>query len=64
MVSFNGMAGNFNTTWSTEPTTTMLSLSNKSSDHIPFQFSEDVVQEFQVSSTGYEADLDKLVEGW
>jgi Carboxypeptidase regulatory-like domain/TonB dependent receptor len=58
MVSFNGMAGNFNNY--------MVDGSNNNNaffeqqigrTSIPFQFSEDVVQEFQVSSTGYEAEF-------
>src|ERR1700676_333291 len=58
MVSFNGMAGNFNNY--------MVDGANDNNaffqqqigrTSIPFQFSEDVVQEFQVSSTGYEAEF-------
>ncbi len=58
MVSFNGMAGNFNNY--------MVDGGNNNNaffqqqigrTSIPFQFSEDVVQEFQVSSTGYEAEF-------
>src|SRR5258708_36129088 len=58
MVSFNGMAGNFNNY--------MVDGANNNNGFfeqqigrtsIPFQFSEDVVQEFQVSSTGYEAEF-------
>src|SRR5258705_2683620 len=58
MVSFNGMAGNFNNY--------MVDGANNNNaffqqqigrTSIPFQFSEDVVQEFQVSSTGYEAEF-------
>src|SRR5258708_23706586 len=58
MVSFNGMAGNFNNY--------MVDGANNNNaffeqqigrTSIPFQFSEDVVQEFQVSRTDYEAEL-------
>src|SRR5260370_7165867 len=58
MVSFNGMAGNFNNY--------MVEGANNNNaffeqqigrTSIPFQFTEDVAQEFQVSRTSYEAEL-------
>ncbi len=58
MISFNGIAGNFNNY--------MVDGANNNNaffaqqigrTSIPYQFSEDVVQEFQVTSTGYEAEF-------
>jgi hypothetical protein len=58
MVSFNGIAGNFNNY--------MVDGGNNNNaffaqqigrTSIPYQFSEDVVQEFQVTSTGFQAEF-------
>ncbi len=58
MVSFNGVAGNFNNY-------TVDGANNNNAFYeqqvgrtsIPFQFSEDVIKEFQVTSTGFEAEF-------
>jgi hypothetical protein len=58
MVSFNGIAGNFNNY-------TVDGANNNNAfyeeqigrNSIPFQFSEDVIKEFQVTSTGFEAEF-------
>ncbi len=58
MVSFNGIAGNFNNY-------TVDGANNNNAffeqqigrTSIPFQFSEDVIQEFQVTSTGFTAEF-------
>lgn len=58
MISFNGIAGNFNNY-------TVDGGNNNNAYYeqqigrtsIPFQFSEDVVKEFQVTSTGFEAEF-------
>ena len=58
MVSFNGIAGNFN-----NYTVDGVNDNNAFFEQqigrtsIPFQFSEDVIQEFQVTSTGFEAEF-------
>jgi len=58
MVSFNGMAGNFNNyTVDGSNNNNAFFAQQIGRTSIPFQFSEDVVQEFQVSSTGYEAEF-------
>ena len=58
MVSFNGIAGNFNNY-------TVDGANNNNAffeqqigrTSIPFQFSEDIIREFQVTSTGFEAEF-------
>ena len=58
MISFNGIAGNFNNY-------TVDGANNNNAffeqqigrTSIPFQFSEDVIREFQVTSTGFEAEF-------
>jgi hypothetical protein len=57
MVSFNGMAGNFNNYMVDGANDNNAFFAQQIGRSIPFQFSEDVVQEFQVSSTGYEAEF-------
>jgi hypothetical protein len=58
MVSFNGMAGNFNNYLVDGANNNNAFFEQQiGRTSIPFQFSEDVVQEFQVSSTGYEAEF-------
>src|SRR4029077_4936667 len=58
MISFNGIAGNFNNyTVDGGNNNNAFFEQQIGRTSIPFQFSEDVVQEFQVSSTGYEAEF-------
>src|ERR1700732_4131809 len=58
MGSFNGMAGNFNKYMADGANDNNAFFQQQiGRTSIPFQFSEDVVQEFQVSSTGYEAEF-------
>ena len=58
MVSFNGVAGNFNNyTVDGGNNNNAFFAQQIGRTSIPYQFSEDVVQEFQVISTGYEAEF-------
>lgn len=58
MISFNGIAGNFNNyTVDGANNNNAFFAQQIGRTSIPYQFSEDVVQEFQVSSTGYEAEF-------
>jgi len=58
MVSFNGVAGNFNNyTVDGGNNNNAFFAQQIGRTSIPFQFSEDVIQEFQVTSTGYEAEF-------
>ncbi|MDQ2775007.1 MAG: TonB-dependent receptor [Acidobacteriota bacterium] len=58
MVSFNGVAGNFNNYMVDGANNNNAFFSQQiGRTSIPYQFSEDVVQEFQVTSTGYEAEF-------
>jgi Carboxypeptidase regulatory-like domain len=58
MVSFNGIAGNFNNyTVDGANNNNAFFAQQIGRTSIPYQFSEDVVQEFQVTSTGYEAEF-------
>ncbi len=58
MVSFNGIAGNFNN-YSVDGANNNNAFFEQQIGRtsIPFQFSEDVVQEFQVTSTGFTAEF-------
>ncbi len=58
MVSFNGIAGNFNNYTVDGANDNNAFFSQQiGRTSIPFQFSEDVIQEFQVTSTGFEAEF-------
>ena len=58
MVSFNGIAGNFNNYTVDGGNNNNAFFSQQiGRGTIPFQFSEDIVQEFQVNTTGYEAEF-------
>ena len=58
MVSFNGMAGNYNNyTVDGGNNNNAFFAQQIGRGTIPFQFSEDIVQEFQVNTTGYEAEF-------
>jgi hypothetical protein len=57
MVSFNGIAGNFNNYTVDGGNNNNAFFAQQIGRSIPYQFSEDVVQEFQVTSTGYEAEF-------
>ncbi|HEY8714883.1 MAG TPA: TonB-dependent receptor, partial [Candidatus Acidoferrum sp.] len=58
MISFNGVAGNFNNyTVDGGNNNNAFFAQQIGRTSIPYQFSEDVVQEFQVTSTGYEAEF-------
>lgn len=58
MVSFNGIAGNFNN-YSVDGGNNNNAFFSQQIGRtsIPFQFSEDVIQEFQVTSSGFEAEF-------
>lgn len=58
MVSFNGIAGNFNNYTVDGGNNNNAFFSQQiGRTSIPYQFSEDVIQEFQVTSTGFEAEF-------
>jgi hypothetical protein len=58
MVSFNGVAGNFNNyTVDGANNNNAFFAQQIGRTSIPYQFSEDVIQEFQVTSTGFEAEF-------
>jgi Carboxypeptidase regulatory-like domain len=58
MVSFNGIAGNFNNYTVDGGNNNNAFFSQQiGRGTIPFQFSEDIVQEFQVNTSGYEAEF-------
>lgn len=58
MISFNGQAGNFNN-YSVDGANNNNAFfaQQMGRTSIPFQFSEDVIQEFQVTSSGFEAEF-------
>ncbi len=57
-LSFNGVAGNYNNyTVDGANNNNAFFAQEIGRGTIPFQFSEDVIQEFQVNSTGFEAEL-------
>jgi hypothetical protein len=58
MVSFNGIAGNFNNyTVDGGNNNNAFFAQQIGRTSIPYQFSEDVIQEFQVTSTGFDAEF-------
>jgi hypothetical protein len=58
MVSFNGVAGNFNNyTVDGGNNNNAFFAQQIGRTSIPYQFSEDVIQEFQVTSTGFQAEF-------
>lgn len=57
MVSFNGIAGNFNNYMVDGGNDNNAFFSQQIGRTIPYQFSEDIVQEFQVTSTGFTAEF-------
>jgi hypothetical protein len=58
MISFNGIAGNFNNYTVDGANNNNAFFSQQiGRTSIPYQFSEDVIQEFQVTSTGFEAEF-------
>lgn len=58
MISFNGVAGNFNNYTVDGGNNNNAFFSQQiGRTSIPFQFSEDVIQEFQVSDSGFEAEF-------
>jgi len=58
MVSFNGVAGNFNTyTVDGGNNNNAFFAQQIGRTSVPYQFSEDVIQEFQVTSTGFQAEF-------
>ena len=58
MISFNGIAGNFNNyTVDGANNNNAFFAQQIGRTSIPYQFSEDVIQEFQVTSTGFEAEF-------
>jgi hypothetical protein len=58
MISFNGIAGNFNNYTVDGGNNNNAFFSQQiGRTSIPYQFSEDVIQEFQVTSTGFEAEF-------
>ena len=58
MISFNGVAGNFNNyTVDGGNNNNAFFAQQIGRTSIPFQFSEDVIREFQVTSTGFEAEF-------
>src|SRR5258708_12604243 len=58
MISFNGVAGNYNNyTVDGANDNNAFYAQQIGRTSIPFQFSEDVIQEFQVTSTGFEAEF-------
>ena len=58
MISFNGIAGNFNN-YSVDGANNNNAFFSQQIGRttIPFQFSEDVIQEFQVTNSGFEAEF-------
>jgi hypothetical protein len=57
MISFNGVAGNFNNYTVDGGNNNNAFFAQQIGRTIPFQFSEDVIREFQVTSTGFEAEF-------
>src|SRR5712671_6445361 len=57
MISFNGIAGNFNNYMVDGANNNNAFFAQQIGRSIPYQFSEDVIQEFQVTSTGFEAEF-------
>ena len=63
MISFNGVAGNFNNYTVDGGNNNNAFFAQQIGRTIPFQFSEDVIREFQVTSTGFEAEFGQA-RGW
>jgi hypothetical protein len=64
MISFNGVAGNFNNyTVDGGNNNNAFFAQQIGRTSIPYQFSEDVIREFQVTSTGFEAEFGKAGGG-
>ena len=57
MISFNGVAGNFNNYTDDDGNNNNAFFAQQIGRTIPFQFSQDVIREFQVTSTGFEAEF-------
>ncbi|PYX57898.1 MAG: hypothetical protein DMG76_10475 [Acidobacteria bacterium] len=57
MISFNGVAGNFNNYTVDGGNNNNAFFAQQVGRTIPFQFSEDVIREFEVTSTGFEAEF-------
>src|SRR6266403_5280856 len=57
MISFNGIAGNFNNYTVDGGNNNNAFFAQQIGRTIPFQFSEDVIREFEVTSTGFEAEF-------
>ncbi len=57
MISFNGVAGNFNNYTVDGGNNNNAFFAQQIGRTIPFQFSEDVIREFQVTGTGFEAEF-------
>ena len=57
MISFNGVAGNFNNYTVDGGNNNNAFFAQQIGRTIPFQFSQDVIREFQVTSTGFEAEF-------
>jgi hypothetical protein len=57
MISFNGVAGNFNNYTVDGGNNNNAFFAQQIGRTIPFQFSEDVIREFEVTSTGFEAEF-------
>src|SRR5260370_7660993 len=57
MISFNGVAGNFNNYAVDGGNNNNAFFAQQIGRTIPFQFSEDVIREFEVTSTGFEAEF-------
>jgi hypothetical protein len=57
MISFNGVAGNFNNYTVDGGNDNNAFFAQQIGRTIPYQFSEDVIREFQVTSTGFEAEF-------
>lgn len=57
MVSFNGLSGNYNNYTVDGANNNNAFFAQQIGRTIPYQFSEDVIQEFQVTSSGFEAEF-------
>ncbi len=57
MISFNGVAGNFNNYTVDGGNNNNAFFAQQIGRTIPFQFSEDVIREFEVTSAGFEAEF-------
>jgi hypothetical protein len=57
MISFNGLAGNYNNYTVDGANDNNAFFAQQMGRTIPFQFSEDIIQEFQVTSSGFNAEF-------